>query len=288
MKTLFILLQHLLPQHLLSRLAGRLADSRIPWLKNSLIRLFIRRYSVNMNEAQSASADDYPSFNEFFTRALKSGSRPLQTAPDAILCPADGQISAIGSITAGRLLQAKGRDFSLTALLGGDTGKSAVYHDGSFATVYLSPRDYHRVHMPLTGTLREMIHVPGKLFSVNQTTSEGIADLFARNERVICHFDTAHGPMALILVGAMIVASIETVWAGRVAPASGKPATNTYSGDAALDLQQGAEMGRFRLGSTVIMLFGPGLAVWQDTLAAGSPVQMGQLLGRLKQEPKAR
>lgn len=282
MKTLFILAQYLAPQHLLSRLAGRLADATTPWLKNAMIRRFIRRYGVDMTEALLSGPDDYPTFNDFFTRELKAGVRPVDPNDAVIVSPADGVVSAAGDITGDRLFQAKGRYFSLTALLGGDRILAECFKDGSFATVYLSPKDYHRVHMPLEGRLQAMIYVPGKLFSVNQVTSESIDNLFARNERAVCLFDTAAGPMAVILVGAMIVAGIDTVWAGRVAPSSsGVSATDYGNQQPAVQIAKGGEMGRFRLGSTVIVLFGPGAVRWQDTLTENAHVNLGQAVGTL-------
>ena len=278
--SLFLASQHLAPQHLVSRLAGQLADSRAPWLKNRLIAGFARRYDVNMREALLEDPLAYESFNAFFTRALKPGARPLSTEPGAVLCPADGSVSQAGAIERGRIFQAKGHDFGLTELLGGDEGRAAPFENGAFATIYLSPRDYHRVHMPLSGVLREMVYVPGKLYSVNPLTARNVPNLFARNERVVCIFDTPrHGPMALVLVGAMIVASVETVWAGRVAPHRAAVDITRYEGDDALRLEQGAEMGRFVLGSTVIALFGPGRVRWSEAAAPGRSVQMCEALG---------
>lgn len=286
MKNLFILFQHGVPQHLLSRLVGRLAASEIPWLKDLLIRRFIRAYGVNMGEAQESDSQHYASFNAFFTRALKTGARPLASTPRAVLSPADGALSAIGPIHDDSIFQAKGHAFSLTALLGGDSTRAAPFRNGSFATVYLSPKDYHRVHSPLSATLREMIYVPGKLFSVNQTTADNIPNLFARNERAVCLFDTEAGPMAVVLVGAMIVAAIDTVWAGQVAPSSQGLQISDYSAAMPrVQLEKGAELGRFRLGSTAIVLFGAGMVAWRADLAAGSAVQMGELLGTAGTNP---
>lgn len=280
MKFLFILVQHLVPQHLLSRLAGVLAEATTPWLKNLLITRFIRRYGVDMGEAEFPGAADYPSFNAFFTRALKAGARPLPAEPTTIVSPADGVVSAAGDITGDTLLQAKGKTFSLTALLGGDATMAEQFKDGAYVTVYLSPKDYHRVHMPLAGTLQSMTYVPGKLFSVNQATSESIDDLFARNERAVCLFDTGAGPMAVILVGAMIVAAIDTVWAGQVAPSPAGITTTDYARQQpAVQIARGEEMGRFRLGSTVIVLFGPGAVRWRERLAGDASVAMGQAIG---------
>lgn len=277
---LFLASQYLAPHHLVSRLAGVFADNRAPWLKNRLIADFVRRYGVNMREALLEDPLAYESFNAFFTRALKPEARPLSTEPGAVLCPADGSVSQAGAITHGRIFQAKGHDYGLTALLGGDPQRAAPFEGGSFATIYLSPSDYHRVHMPVSGTLREMVYVPGRLFSVNPLTAGHVPGLFARNERVVCLFDTPHhGPMALVLVGAMIVASIETVWAGRVAPHRRRVLSTRYDRSEPIHLTQGAEMGRFLLGSTVIALFGPERVRWADTARSGISVKMGEALG---------
>jgi len=283
MHFLFILIQYLVPQHLLSRLTGRIASTRTAWLKNAIIRWFIRRYSVNMAEALHANADDYASFNDFFTRALKEKARPIDDADDILVSPADGVISAIGDIANDLLIQAKGKHFELLELVGGDTEIAEVFREGSFVTVYLSPKDYHRVHMPLAGTLRKMVYVPGKLFSVNQTTSERIQGLFARNERAICIFDTDMGPLAVILVGAMIVAGIDTVWSGQVTPAKHGLSVEDYSSQhPAIQLGKGEELGRFRLGSTVILLAGPGALDWAEGFVENSAVQMGSMLAKLR------
>lgn len=281
--SLFLACQHLTPHYLVSRLAGRLAEKRAPWVKNTLISRFIRRYGVDMREAQIEDPSAYTSFNDFFTRALKPDARPLDAAPGAVLCPADGSVSQAGRIVDGRIFQAKDHHFDLLDLLGGDAERAAPFADGSFATIYLSPRDYHRVHMPLPGVLREMIYVPGRLYSVNPLTARNVPGLFARNERVVCIFDTpAHGPMALVLVGAMIVASVQTVWAGRIAPHQPDLVATRYEGEHAVRLAQGAEMGRFLLGSTVIVLFGPDQVDWTELAAPGGAVRMGQALGRTR------
>lgn len=283
MKPLFIYLQHLVPHHLFSRLTGLLAACETRWLKNLLIERFIAAYGVDMSQAAEPDPRAYSCFNTFFTRALKPGARPLALAPDAVLSPADGTISALGAIDDDAIFQAKGHAFSLTTLLGGDPQRAAPFRSGSFATVYLSPKDYHRVHAPLGGTLREMIYVPGRLFSVNQTTAENIPGLFARNERAVCLFDTPSGPMAVVLVGAMIVAAIETVWAGRVAPAAhGLLVTDYRNATPSIQLNKGDELGRFLLGSTAIVLFGPGMAAWRTDLLAGAPVRMGEQIGTLR------
>jgi phosphatidylserine decarboxylase len=278
---LFILSQHLLPHHLLSRLIGCAAECRAGWFKNRLIGWFAKQYQVNMSEAQVEDLTAFAHFNDFFTRALKDGARPLDSTPGAVLCPADGAVSQLGKIEQGRVFQAKGHSFSVIELLGGDSQRASPFMGGDFATIYLSPKDYHRVHMPLAGTLTEMVYVPGRLFSVNQTTAENVPELFARNERVVCLFDTERGPMAVVLVGAMIVASIETVWAGLVTPPKRTLKTFKYD-DAArapIYLEKGAELGRFKLGSTAIVLFGPEQVQWAEALTANSAVQMGQCLG---------
>jgi phosphatidylserine decarboxylase len=277
----FILLQKILPQHRLSRWVGKLAAAKTPWLKNLLIQQFIKAYNVNMEEALHSDPTYYPCFNDFFTRALKPGARPLSANELAVLSPADGVISAIGNIKQDTLIQAKGKTYTVTALLGGDAQRAAPFQNGTFTTVYLSPKDYHRVHSPLTGTLREMIYVPGKLYSVNQTTADNIDNLFAVNERAVCLFDTEQGPMAVVLVGAMIVAAIETVWAGRVAPANTGISVHDYRKQAPITIKKGAELGRFLLGSTAIILFGPGMVEWQLDLRNGPAVQMGQQIGSL-------
>lgn len=279
---LFLLSQHLLPHHLLSRAAGCLAECRIPWVKNTLIKAFARHFQVDMSQALVEEPTAYEHFNAFFTRALKADARPLDPTPGAILSPADGSVSQLGIIEQDRILQAKGHSFSVHELLGGDPATAAPFQGGNFATAYLSPKDYHRVHMPLAGTLREMIHVPGKLFSVNRLTAENVPELFARNERLVCLFDTECGPMAVVLVGAMIVASIETVWAGVVTPPPRQVRRWRYDEAARppIHLDKGAELGRFRLGSTVIVLFGPGQVRWRDDLAPLGHLRMGQAIGQ--------
>ncbi len=277
---LFILSQYLLPHHLLSRLIGCIAECRASWLKNPLITWFVKQYHVDMSEAQVEDPTAYENFNAFFTRALKDGARPLDETPGAVLCPADGAVSQLGAIEHGRLFQAKGHSFSAVELLGGDAERAAPFMGGEFATIYLSPKDYHRVHMPLAGTLKEMVYVPGRLFSVNQTTAENVPELFARNERLVCIFDTERGPMAVVLVGAMIVAAIETVWAGQVAPPARLLKTTRYDAAARgpIELAKGAELGRFKLGSTAIVLFGPNQVKWAEHMVAGSATRMGERL----------
>lgn len=277
---LFIRLQHLIPQHGLSRAAGWLASSDHPLIKNTFIRWFVKRYSVDMSLAATENPLAYNCFNDFFTRALKPDARPIDSATDSIVCPADGAISQLGRIIDGRIFQAKGQDYTALELLGGDEDLAAEFTDGSFATVYLSPRDYHRVHMPYGGKLRAMVSVPGELFSVNTVTAENVPRLFARNERAVAIFDTDIGPMAVVLVGAMIVAGIETVWDGQIAPfASRDIATSLYPYQN-ITLNKGDEMGRFKLGSTAIVLFAKDKILWGEKFRAGVSTKMGELMGK--------
>lgn len=281
MDTAFIVLQHLLPQHLLSRLVGYLAQCEIPWLKNALIKLFIRHYGVDMSEALQPDPERYANFNAFFTRTLREGARPIATGESEIACPVDGAISQLGRISERRVFQAKGRDYSLDQLLGEDPELSALFANGDFATIYLSPRDYHRVHMPVDGELRQSTYIPGALFSVNHTTAQGVDCLFARNERLVTVFDTPAGPMAVILVGAMIVAGIETVWGGQVTPPVRRMTTQRYPQRETVHLKRGEEMGRFKLGSTVILLFGPQRVAWGEQFAPLRQTRLGEVLGTL-------
>jgi len=279
-ESLFVLMQYLIPQDLLSRLVGRLASSQQPFVRTLFIGWFAKRFSVNMAEAEKSDLSAYISFNEFFTRSLKADARPLSAGEKDVICPADGVISQLGHIEHGKIFQAKGKDYSVEALLGADLALAQAFTGGCFATVYLSPRDYHRVHMPVSGRLRKMIYVPGKLFSVNKITSERVDSLFARNERLVCVFDTENGPMALVLVGAMIVAGIETIWSGHVCPNNDLLFEVDYSDNTSpVVLKKGDEMGRFKLGSTVVAVFGAGILDLNPDLAAGSAVNMGQKLG---------
>ncbi len=275
-------LLRVLPQHALSGLMYR--ATRITWkpFKNVLIQEVVNRYAVDMFEAENPRPTSYASFNAFFTRSLKPDARPVAAEPDAVASPADGKINQAGYIHDGKLLQAKGRNFSLLQLLGGSYNLSSDFAEGGYATIYLSPRDYHRVHMPVTGRLREMIFVPGTLFSVSEATTQLVPGLFARNERLICIFDTAAGPMAVILVGAIFVGSMETVWAGEVRGPAGEPTTWLYSGEERIVLKKGEEMGRFNMGSTVITLFGRNRVTWDPALQPGVRVRMGQKIGRLR------
>lgn len=273
----FILLQHIVPQHALSRLAGSLAASEQPWLKDRLIRRFIDAYDVDLGDA-ARSASDFASFNDFFTRELKPGARPLADADQFILSPADGAISQLGRITGGQIIQAKGRSFSAADLLGHGAETAARFEGGQFITIYLSPRDYHRVHMPAAGTLQSSAYIPGKLFSVNQQTAQGVDRLFARNERLACLFDGPDGHFASVMVGAMIVAGIDTVWPRRFAVHQRDVLRDDFAANPPV-LAAGAEMGRFYLGSTVVLLFEPGRAAWLEGLKPGDPVRMGEAIG---------
>jgi len=278
----FALPQYLLPHHALSRLMRLISRSQNKAVKNTYIKLAVRIFKVNMEEAQEPDINAYPSFNAFFTRPLKPEARTFCPDQAAILSPADGAISQIGDITAGRIIQAKGKSYTAQELLGGDAERAKPFENGKFATIYLSPRDYHRLHMPLKGTLREMIHVPGRLFSVNTATANSVPRLFARNERVVAIFDTEVGPMALVLVGAMFVCSIETVWHGEVTPPTGEQVRVwEYSEDVPV-LEKGEEMGRFNMGSTIIVLFGENAVLWQETFKAGDGVRLGEKLGHAK------
>lgn len=282
MNVLFIIAQYLIPQHLLSRLVGSIAECEWPWLKNTFIKGFIKRYNVDMSEAKDPEPYNYKNFNAFFTRSLKSDARPIINGYNNIALPADGRISQIGPIKHDSIFQAKGQHYSLLKLLGGNRALAKQFEHGSFATIYLSPKDYHRVHMPLDGQLLSMTYVPGDLFSVNETTAENVPNLFARNERAICLFQTQAGPMAVILVGAMIVAGIETVWAGQVAPIKRQIITTKYQHQQQpITIRKGDEMGRFKLGSTAIVLFGEDAVNWHSELQANSPTRMGELLGQI-------
>src|SRR6187551_64392 len=277
---LFIRLQHLMPQQSLSRAAGWLASSHNKLIKNTFIRWFVKRYQVDMSLAAEENPLAYSSFNDFFTRTLKPGARPIDSTADAIVCPADGAISQLGKIIDGRIFQAKGQSYTTLELLGGDETLATEFANGTFATVYLSPRDYHRVHMPYSGKLRAMVSIPGELFSVNTVTAENVPRLFARNERAVAIFDTDIGPMAVVLVGAMIVAGIETVWDGQIAPfASREPATSLYPYQN-ITLNKGDEMGRFKLGSTAIVLFAKDVMRWDEKFRAGTPTKMGEHMGK--------
>ena len=277
---IFAFLQIITPQHALSRLIGVIGASPWRWIKNPMIRWFVRHYHVDLSEAKLQDPEQFLSFNDFFTRALKEDARPFSHQDTHVMSPADGVISEQGDITHGRLLQAKGKSFSLCQLLAGDVEQTQRFMRGSFSTIYLSPKDYHRVHMPLSGTLTEMVYVPGRLFSVNPATTKNVNSLFARNERVICYFDTEAGPMAVILVGAMIVASIETVWAGEIAPQRNRVQQWQYQKHSTqpIHLNKGDELGRFKMGSTVIVLMGENRVKW-TSYHTGNDVRMGATIG---------
>lgn len=274
---LAVLPQYVLPKQALTVLAGKLAGARAGSLTTGVIRWFVGRYGVNMSEAANPDIASYASFNEFFTRPLRAGARPL--ASGDFICPVDGAISQFGAIEHDQIFQAKGHRYSTTALVGGDSALAARFVDGSFATLYLSPKDYHRIHMPCEGRLLRMIHVPGALFSVNPATARGVPGLFARNERVVCVFDSAHGPFVLVLVGATIVGSMATVWHGVVNPPRPGRLREWRYEDRQLQFRQGEEMGRFLLGSTVVMLFPKNTLEFTAAWAPQRPVRLGEIMG---------
>ena len=275
--------QYIMPQLYLTQLAGWFAQQKWGAVTHFVIKAFAKKYNVDTNEANKENFTDYESFNQFFIRELKDDARKINENPTALCLPADGRVSQIGHIDDDRLLQAKGHFFSLSDLLAGDEELVNTFKNGEFATIYLSPRDYHRVHMPCDATLRKMIYVPGDLFSVNPFLAEHVPNLFARNERVICVFDTAFGPMVQILVGATITASMSTVWAGVInPPRTGEVKVWTYQGDSAIKLTKGQEMGAFQLGSTVINLFPANSVTLAEHLEVDVPVRMGEILATMK------
>lgn len=276
---LFALPQYLLPHHAISRLVLWVTRCRIVWLKNGLMNLFIKHFNVNMAEAEQSDYCEYEFFNAFFTRTLKTGARPLAQGEDVVVCPVDGTVSQVGNIDNDTIFQAKGHDYSATTLLGGDAAIAKQFSNGKFATLYLSPRDYHRIHMPVAGTLTQMIYVPGRLFSVNPKTVRCIPGLFARNERVVALFDTELGPMAMVLVGAINVACIETVWHGVVTPPHRNPVQRwVYQDQNPIVLEKGAEMGRFNMGSTVVCLFANDKIEFDPAIVHAAAIRMGQQL----------
>ncbi|WP_302175602.1 archaetidylserine decarboxylase [uncultured Hydrogenophaga sp.] len=278
---LSVTLQHWLPQRALTELAGRIARAQGGAITHAMIRRFVRRYGVNMDEAANPDITSYASFNDFFTRELKPGARPL--ADSGFVCPVDGAISQFGPISGDQIFQAKGHLYSTRALVGGDAELAAPFDNGSFATIYLSPRDYHRIHMPVAGRLRRMIHVPGDLYSVNPATARGVPGLFARNERVVCVFDMPHRgatvPFVLVLVGATIVGSMATAWHGVVNPPRPGAVREWRYDDQDIRLDRGAEMGRFLLGSTVVMLWPHDVIAFNPHWAPGAPVRLGEAMG---------
>jgi phosphatidylserine decarboxylase len=279
---LFIALQHVLPQHLATAFIHWLARVQNSLVRSALIKGFLNLYpQVDLGEAERTQVAQYASFNDFFTRALRAGARPIDAADAALVSPVDGRVSQVGAIEEGHLLQAKGHGYSAEALLG-SASRAAPFRGGRFATIYLAPFNYHRIHMPMAGTLREAVHVPGALYSVNQVTAENVPGLFARNERVVCVFDTPYGPLAVVLVGALFVGSVSVVWqAGEVTPAKPRPQYPTPLSlpSPAPALAKGDEMGRFNMGSTVVLLLPPGMAEWEANLVAGQALRLGERIG---------
>jgi phosphatidylserine decarboxylase len=277
---LFVALQRLLPKHALSRLIAKAAESKIVWLKNALIERAITSFDINIDEAESSDINDYENFNSFFTRALKEGVRPIDSDNQAVVSPADGAVSQAGPINQQKIIQAKGSDYSASRLLG-DSQQAKSYENGSFATIYLSPRDYHRVHMPADGKLLSTRYIPGELFSVNDQTAQALPNLFARNERLVCEFESDNGNFAVVFVGAMLVAGIETVWGGFETPGRGAIREANLS-DRDLSYKKGDEIGRFKFGSTVILLFQEDKIRWQDSLMPQADIQMGEKIAAFK------
>jgi phosphatidylserine decarboxylase len=274
-----IALQYLMPKHGISRLVGKFAAAEAGWLTTKAISAFIKAYDINMSEAKLKNAEDFNTFNDFFTRELEDGARTIDSNDMTLCYPVDGAISQQGDIVDGQLIQAKGFNYSLTSLLGGDEKTSAPFQGGKFSCIYLAPKDYHRIHMPMAATLREMIYVPGDLFSVNPLTANNVPDLFARNERVVAIFDTAHGELAMVLVGATIVASIETTWAGTITPPAGKDIFRwSYPADGvdAIKFNKGDEMGRFKLGSTVVSTFSPKMIDFNTSAGPETITRLGE------------
>ena len=279
---LFALLQLCLPHHFLSGVMYKITRIETVWFKNLIIKKVIEIYDVDMSQAVNENWQDYKNFNDFFTRPLKPDARPIAEGVNSIISPVDGTISEIGKINNDQIFQAKGKSYSLETLVGGSPERAEFYRNGYFATLYLSPRDYHRIHMPVSGRLREMVHVPGRLFSVSPSTTRSIPGLFARNERVIAGFSTDAGAMAMILVGAIFVSSMETVWAGTITPPRGKHLRQwSYDTQDPIILERAAEMGRFNMGSTVILLFPENSIEWDKTMVAGKPIKWGGKLGEI-------
>ncbi len=279
----FVALQYVLPQHAISRVVLAATRSRAPAFKNFLIERFVAGFKPDMQDAIEPRPTAYPSFNEFFTRALKPESRPIDSAVNSLACPVDGTVSQAGPIEAGAIFQAKGHSYDVDTLLAGQRDWSTRFTDGRFATIYLAPYNYHRIHMPIAGTLRAAWYVPGRLFSVNQTTAAAVPRLFARNERVVCCFETNGMPWALVLVGALNVGSMATVWHGDVTPRRPRVVTALATNNLAapITLDKGAEMGRFNMGSTIVLVLPKGAATWDPQLVAGRVVQMGERIGAL-------
>ena len=279
MNKIKIALQYMMPKHAISRLVGKFAAAEAGWLTTKAISSFIKAYDINMAEAKLKNATDFKTFNDFFTRELEDGARTFIEDTNTVCYPVDGAISQQGPIEQGQLIQAKGFNYSLETLLGGDKATAAPFQDGEFSCIYLAPKDYHRIHMPIAGTLREMIYVPGDLFSVNPLTANNVPNLFARNERVVAIFDTEHGAMAMVLVGATIVASIETVWAGTITPPAGKDVFRWQyptEGVGTITLEKGDEMGRFKLGSTVVTTFAPNMVKFNQAAGPETVTRLGE------------
>lgn len=273
-----IFFQYVLPKHLVSVLAGKLADVKTPWVKNTFIQKFAKAYKIDMSNAIQPDLTEYACFNDFFTRAIDLSSRPIDDDAVSFCSPVDGAMSQFGKISAGQLIQAKHHHYSALEILGGNPEHAKLFENGEFCTIYLAPKDYHRMHMPCDGKLLEMIHVPGQLFSVNPLTARNVPKLFARNERVVCLFDTAFGKMAMILVGATIVGSIETVWEGNITPPTRKSVKKWLYPDGEISLEKGQEMGRFKLGSTVILLMENKNWQWDSSVGLEEPLKLGQKL----------
>ncbi len=270
--------QYLIPQHLLSVTMHRLANSKVIWFKNLFIHFIVSRYKVNVSEAAEPDLSTYSSFNNFFTRALRGGIRPIAEGDNIMTSPVDGAISQIGAIESGRIVQAKGRDYSVLELLGGNKELADQFEQGQFATIYLSPKDYHRIHMPLTGKLKMMRYVPGKLFSVNPRTARAVPRLFSRNERVVTLFDTSQGPFVMVLVGAIFVGSMETVWAGKITPPYTKEIKDWNYNSENIALEKGQEMGRFNMGSTVVLLLPGSMSSFKSKITAESIIKLGEAM----------
>jgi phosphatidylserine decarboxylase len=274
----FVALLYVLPHHFLSRIVLRLTRIRAAWFKDALIDAFAEHFSPDMEDAEQTDRNAYASFNSFFTRPLRQGARPLPESRSAIISPVDAALSQSGRIETGRILQAKGHHYDLDALLGGDSDRAQPFRDGWFATLYLAPRDYHRIHMPMDGRLTSMVYVPGRLYSVNEASAEHVPGLFARNERVVCTFE-GDFPFAVVLVGALFVGSMETVWAGQVTPRRRQPAVWHYM--SGVSLERGDELGRFNMGSTVILILPPDVSEPEGELEPGQRFRMGEAIARL-------
>ena len=277
-----IIVQYILPKHLLTLLAGKLAEAKMGKFTTFLIESFIKKFKIDMSEAKHSDPAYFDTFNNFFTRELKEGLRPIVEGDENLATPVDGCVSQQGDIKEGRIFQAKGHDFGLRELLGGRDDVAAPFDDGIFSTVYLAPKDYHRIHMPMTGKLEQMIFIPGDVFSVNPLTAENVPNLFARNERAVAIFSTAVGPMAMVLVGATIVGSIETVWAGTLKPLKNKEVQYWDYKDQEIVLEKGAEIGRFKLGSTIVALFPKDTIEFSEDLAPLSVTRLGELFATVK------